>query len=734
MPLDYARGDTWRLYFNYYMDLLIAENLAYGNLVLVKNKVEINVDAADLLIEDRRGLRYFLKLQVRPFPNASTWEDLPEMETVEEPVENIGGALIAKGAFFEVDKILKSYVDATAPAFGYDQLPAIRPCVDLVRPFRYVATVMDGSEVLRTSTSETMYAIRGGINEKYWKEWSGKFFSKWFAKTKGFLTWNPSFKVLPNQPVFLYFLTNMNPSPLALKLRVLRWYTDGTSDSVPETVSVLNTQGMNVYEVPCGMEVVATTAPNGDAKTIARYMVWLVNENDAVVSKVNTYTVDWSYYEDSRVLVFRNSLGGYDTLGCTGRISENVIVTRETTERIVPFESAASFAEVVINNVTGERELTVSTGWLDAKQRAWLEELALSEDVYLLTDREHIPLMLMDEAYNTLDSREQLIGRTFVFRYTNSESGFSDLPEMDAEPERATAWRAYGYGGCELDGFGKRTGKRHISHIEKYYVDDNTAVKPVNIKLNTPGTEGFKMPETHAGCAVTPFLSDAYVEFGTYNNQSCTGGLIGGPATITIAEDRWGSEESLANANAKALLEWQAINTQAYANLWGTCLPYTAGGLAAKFYFYNVNATGVPPADVFSGTPVLGNFIGPVVLNDSLFASLGLNADYVAMRAEGFVKAPVTGEVTFYIKNDDGVRVWMGAQSANVSRVLTKRKDDWLTHGATETSFTVSLVANDFYSFVVEYFEYNGEATLEIAWSYAGQAKVLVPLANLYHE
>ena len=719
---------------NIIMDLLIAENLAYGNLVLVKNKVEINVDAADLLIVDRSGLKYFLKLQVRPFANASTWEDLPEMETVEEPVESVGGALIAKGAFFQVDKILKSYVATSAPLS--DRTPEIRPCVDLVRPFRYVATVKDGTEVLTTNTSETMYAIRAGINEKYWKEWSSKFFAKWFAKTKGFLTWNPSFKILPNQPVYLYFLTNMNPSPLALKLRVFRWYTDGTEDSTPETVSVLNTQAMNVYEVPCGLEVIQPfdSAQGAESKVIARYMVWLVNEIDAVVSKMNTYAVDWSYYEASRILVFRNSLGGYDTLGCNGRITENVFVTRETTERIVPFESAANFAEVVINNVTGERELTVSTGWLDAKQRVWLEELAMSEDVYLMTDREHIPLMLMDEAYNTLDSREQLIGRTFVFRYTNSESGFSDLPEIDAEPERPTGWRAYGYGGCELAGFGKRTGKRHISHIEKYYIDDDTAVKPVNIKLNTPGTEGFKMPETHAGCAVTPFLSDAYTAFGTYNNQTCTGGLVGGPASITIAEDRWGSEESQGNANDKALLEWQAINTQAYANSWGTCLPYTPGGLAAKFYSYSVNPTGVPPSDVFSGTPVLVNFIGPVELNESVFTTLGLSADYVAMRATGFVKAPVTGDVTFYIKNDDGVRVWMGAQSANVSRILTKKKDDWFTHGPTETSFTVSLVANDFYSFVVEYFEYNGSATMEISWSYAGQAKVLVPLANLYHE
>ncbi|MCP9765119.1 DUF5977 domain-containing protein [Lacihabitans soyangensis] len=731
------RRNALRLYFNYYMDLLIAENLAYGNLVLVKNKVEINIDAADLLIEDRSGLKYFLKLQVRPFPNASTWEDLPEMETVEEPVEDLGGALIAKGAFFEVDKILKSYVAASPPTGTPDRPKGgvsldIRPCVDLVRPFRFVATVKNGAAVLSTYTSETMYAIRAGINEKYWKEWNSRFFGKWFAKTKGFLTWNPGCKVLPNQPVYLYFLTNMNPSPFALKLRVFRWYTDGTADTTAQTISVLNTQAMNVYEVPCGLDVIASATVG--AKKVARYMVWLVNENDAVVSKMNTYEVDWSFYDDSRILIFRNSLGGYDTLACTGRITENVFVTRETTERIVPFESLASFAEVVINNVTGERELTVSTGWLDAKQRAWLEELAFSEDVYVVTDREHIPLMLMDESYNTLDSREQLIGRTFVFRYTNSESGFSDLPEMEAEAERPTGWRTYAYGGCELDGFGKRTGKRHVSHIEKYYVDDNSAVKPVSIKLNTPGETGYKLPEVHAGCAVTPFLSDEYVAFGTYSNQTCTGGLIGGPASIKIDKDRWGSEESKANANAKALLEWQAINTQAYANMWGTCLPYTPGGLAAKFYSYSVNATGVPPADVFDGTPVLNAFIGPVELSDAVLTSLGLNADYVAMRAAGFVKAPVTGDVTFYIKNDDGVRLWMGAQSANVSRVLTKRMDDWLTHGPVETSFTVSMAANEYYSFVVEYFEYNGYAALEIAWSYAGQAKVLVPLTNWYHE
>lgn len=704
------------------MDIKIATGLAYEDLVLAHNLVEINVDPADLSIVDRSKIRYYLTVQVRPFQNADTWETLPRMDGVEELPETVGGATIARGAFFNIEKLLASYVDSDAPVFGQNR---ILPAADLIRPFRYIERIENNGVLVRETTSKVMYAIAAGVNERYLPTYGKTFFSEFIGKTRGFLSYSPVFSVLPDQDTYLYFLNNLRPNAQAIKLRVYCHYLDGTMDPEPETKMVTLTQDMNVFSIPVSPAVL------GLADNVSTYTVWLLNENDAMITAMKTFRINREHFENTKTLIFKNSLGGYDSLACVGRASETLTLYREETQRFRDFEAPAQFSEVVINEVTGERQLTISTGWITPAVREWLEELVLSTEIFIKTDRDYLPIKLVEEQYASSDSKEYLIGRTFVFSYTNKETSYSNLPLLPAKAERPTWWRAYAYGGCELDAYGKRTGKRHVTHLEKYYTDDNTAVKPMTVKANSIGTEGFLAPSTHSSCASAAFTNTAYTAAGTYKKQTCATGLYGGPATISIPAGRWGSENNQQEANDKALAEWNALNTQAYANANGTCNAMAAGGLRAKFYTYTPDSSRIPPANIFQSVPLKTEVLTSIILSDEILTSKGLPADYVAMNAVGYIKAPVTGPVTFYLESDDGKRFYMSETPAGA---LILKIDDWYNQSANEKQFTINMVVDIRYKIEIHYFEHSAASLLNARWSYQGQEKTAIPSTNMYYE
>lgn len=715
------------------MDFLLLENPIFGKLYFSRNRIEINVEAASLTILDRSKLKYYLTIQVKPFVNAADWVDLPTMDAVENPVQDAGGTLVAEGAFFEIENILHSLVKPAVPVWGQND---ILPVSDLVVPWRYKTRVEnDGVLVPGTDkTSAVEYVIRAGLNEHHYEAWKDGFWVDFLKK--GFLTWKPTRVVLPDEPVFLYFLNNISPTPAAVKLRVFRWYVEGHEDTEPETILVQSTQYMSVYSIPVNLSLIAGVYNHiGDGPVpvrseVAKYMVWLTNEEGKVVSDMVTFVVDRTKYEDVRFIVFRNSLGGYDTLPIVGSVTESLKVTKDISEVYRPYGAPASFSETVINEVTGRKELILNTGWLSKAEREWLQELAVSEDVYIATDRDYLPMVLMDEGYINYDTKEDLIGRTFVFEFANAEKNYSRLPIPLSEPLRPTGWRAYGYGACELDAFGKRTGKAHVTHLEKYYLDDNSAVKPVQVKPNAVGTEGYLLPQLEASCASTPFVNQVYAQIGTFKKQTCGSGFYGTGAMITIPAGRWGSETSQTDANLKAQAEWAVLNTQAFANANGSCVPLTSGGLRTRYYAFS----GFPPTNVFSSPVLLSNIMNQVNIQPGALTGLGLSPNFIAMRAVGFIQAPISGAVTFFFRSDDGQRIYMSDQPVILGGVAGMKVNNWQEQGATERSFVVNMVAGELYAITVEWFQVTGDTVLEGMWSYAGQPKVLIPSLSFYYE
>ena len=102
------------------------------------------------------------------------------------------------------------------------------------------------------------------------------------------------------------------------------------------------------------------------------------------------------------------------------------------------------------------------------------------------------------------------------------------------------------------------------------------------------------------------------------------------------------------------------------------------------------------------------NFTWNADWNTSNSPAAGIGANYWSARWEGLVQAKDSGAYTFYATADDGVRLWVNGQ------LLV---DGWIPEGTTTYSGTINLLAGQFYSIRMEYFQENGPDTAKLEWS-----------------
>ena len=139
-----------------------------------------------------------------------------------------------------------------------------------------------------------------------------------------------------------------------------------------------------------------------------------------------------------------------------------------------------------------------------------------------------------------------------------------------------------------------------------------------------------------------------------------------------------------------------------------------SGGLDAT-YFDNADFTG---AQLNRTDPTVNFDWG----NGSPDPSMG--ADGFSARWTGQVQAPVSGEYTFTTTSDDGVRLFVDGKPVI---------DNWGDHAPTDDSGTVALEAGRRYDIQLDFYENGGGAVARLQWSYPGQARQVVPSANLFH-
>lgn len=105
----------------------------------------------------------------------------------------------------------------------------------------------------------------------------------------------------------------------------------------------------------------------------------------------------------------------------------------------------------------------------------------------------------------------------------------------------------------------------------------------------------------------------------------------------------------------------------------------------------------------------------------------GLDARFIdtfVSRHTGFIDIPLTGNHTFYLRSDDGSKLWIDGQ------LLI---DNNGVHGMLEKSATRMLTAG-LHEVHIKYFENTGPAGLRLFWSGPGIVKQIVPAGAFFHH
>jgi hypothetical protein len=152
-------------------------------------------------------------------------------------------------------------------------------------------------------------------------------------------------------------------------------------------------------------------------------------------------------------------------------------------------------------------------------------------------------------------------------------------------------------------------------------------------------------------------------------------------------------------------------------------------------------ATFISSGDVGVGTGLTGEyftdqpstFVNPptLVRTDAAinfdWSSGGLDSlidiDQFTVRWTGAVQPQFNETYTFYTTTSDGVRLWVNGQ------LLV---DEWLDQPATEWWGSIPLKARQWYSLTMEYYNYFGEPSAQLAWSSPSTVKAIIPQSQLY--
>ncbi|TDB69113.1 DUF5977 domain-containing protein [Arundinibacter roseus] len=550
-------------------------NITHQKLVLTRNPVVVSVDPVVLPEgQSRIDLRYFCEVMVQKGFQGSSFELLSRHEASEQPPT--AGSTTSAGAYFEIHTRLDDLLSTEPPEFGSNK---VQVCANLTRQYYTRIERYDGDTLLDSEQQTSCWAIKAGVAERDYDTYHDLFFTRHIGDGRRFLTWQPDNKLVRvDQPEWLYFITNFDPTPSELRVRVRCLYDDNSRETYTAG-TISNVSFMTVYALPVSMEALGLL---NRPKTVIRYEVWLSNEAQEVVSETRSYQVWNEHFETVKYLLYQNGLGGYDTLAFVGNLVESVKVSRSLVSRFVGYDYLPTVAEDLINEVTGERQLSLTLGGrISERQRSYLQDLLFSQEFYL-ADGEWIPLMPLFDGYVTENVDEWPIDRTLTFRYANAQSRYSSLPRI-AKESRPTSWREWTTS-CEIGANGLRTGRRIVNELVKYYLDSGENVRPLITKANTPNTEGYISPWLTEDCAATttPYLSTSVEISSTLKRTGCGPGTIGSVWTITLPAGAYGSELSQADADAKALAAAQALDTQAAANSNGSCVPTTPIPLALQ--------------------------------------------------------------------------------------------------------------------------------------------------------
>jgi len=326
-------------------------------------------------------------------------------------------------ATFYIQSALRSRTGIDFPDYG---LTAPVKCINNNKRYyvKYAEKYGDPVEVKRYYLGDTGRVIRGGVSNLHFPD-SSSYFDQLIARFFG-LSWQPDPKIKEGNTVDTqeFLMVIVPPGVTELHIQATVWYTDGTDDSID---NVNTTAGMADYEIWCwatGFNALAL----GDlepTKTPLKYRLAFIDQ--ATNNQANTvmYYIDQKSELEDKTFLFVNSLGGVDTVRCTGIATDGFKIERNIAERVLGYDFVATQGALFQSYARKQTINQQSTGWKTKEEIDWLEELFISEYVVLDDGTQWIPLIINKNTVQKYKSKDNLFALVFEYVYAWTDEVYS---------------------------------------------------------------------------------------------------------------------------------------------------------------------------------------------------------------------------------------------------------------------------------------------------------------------
>jgi hypothetical protein len=665
------------------------------DLQLGHNQMTVHIDAVELPAgTDRSALRYRLNVYVQDGFGSSEFKLASSMTRREEPM--VQANVLSEGAFFSINEILLAELTDAVPDFT--QFVQLHPNMTL--DYYTEAVITNGTTEVSRYVATRGKVINAGGNDfvLQHRNYFTRDFSGWLLPKKN--PFVPTY-LLHDQAYSLSFLTNFLNVPTTATVEVLQ------DENVLYSHVIENLVFGQVYSIHLlpsilgDAEHLSVRVVSGtDGKVL--FQPWVLQRIDAPRARPE----DLVYLSNFRIPVVLPLL--HDTV-------ENYKITRTMYE----YAASARISGVVKRETTDTRgvrsfAVTVNSSYPEEIETG---SMVLSPKFYLWKDNALAELLPTFGDIN-LRNGARTLQVPLTFELTRDEKIAKQLPN-ETTGESPTGWRIYAQN-CELDAFGKRTGRAIVTQLEEYYLFDNARVIPRSVKQNVPGTAGYIEPYLAETCDVstTPYLSARIERLGSFARNNCETGYPGTRATITVAAGMFGSEISQADADAKAETHYRSLDTQAFANQAGTC-PAASPGLFAQYHDFAAT-NGNIPANWPTLTPLFTQ-VDPVIYFFNNFDSRLTH--WFTIRWIGVLVGPISGAVTFSFFAEYKLKMRLDGVTIIDIPNSTDRFHE----------VVVQMVAGRYYN--IEILAELGDANkrVYVQWRYAGQTTTPIPTSNYFN-
>ena len=321
-------------------------------------------------------------------------------------------------AAFDIHKLFADYV---YPLFTFpeasDQLIILRDSHCREYRIRYYETWGLDETITKLTESGSFYILSSGISRLQEAIYNRKNSSYWEKLTynQWFLTWQPKTKLVTRYQVEkLYYLLQQPVEQLILC--VSYWLKSGEGNHREPFAAIDEPEAKKVYEfcvTPNTLQV-----PGYDSEHLDYYQVWLEDGLMNRISEVRTFRMDHRYHEEQRHFLFRNSLGGYDTLRVTGDQEDNLEFDRVSVSKILQADFTEQDHQLTTGSASETRIHKANTGFKTRAEVAWIRDFFLSKQVYQVMGNglKLVPVIITNtQAFQRRD-REDLFAIEFEYR------------------------------------------------------------------------------------------------------------------------------------------------------------------------------------------------------------------------------------------------------------------------------------------------------------------------------